>query len=221
VSDTNVQAIKALILEDAAYWDAPMNEVKLRAWADQLAGIPASSVKSAMVAFRGEQGRSKMPMPADIKARITPGSSIDKRELATTLARKIDKALVAHGYVWEEGYLGVKGRYWEAFVGGKRQRFESFKEAVIAELGPIAWNAICERGGWQQMISSQREMDEGQFVAQLRDQVQSSYSLAEQGVDVTRIPMPSIERRSGDNALTAHEGYMRLLREREKDKDPK
>lgn len=73
----------------------------------------------------------------------------------------------------------------------------SFREAVIGELGAVAWHAICCRGGWLNLRNSSVEMDEGQFIAQLRDQIESSMALAAQGVDVTKIEMPKPKAQFG------------------------
>lgn len=162
---------------------------------DSIADLNAGEVLSFMRRWPGVTKFERHPYPKEVRDGVRP--PMDTRELATVVARNIDRALSRHGYVWEQGFLGLNGPYWEAFVNGKRERFSSFREAVVAELGPIAWEAIEGRGGWQRMIESQREMEEGQFIAQMRDHVQASYSLAEKGVDASKVSLPSPEKRTG------------------------
>lgn len=130
------------------------------------------------------------PYPAEIVTAITPQKP-DNRMIALEVARKIDKAIQVHGWTWEGGFYSASGpRYWEAYTASGVQQCFSFKDAVITELGEVAWHAISSRGGWLSLRDSQKDMEEGQFIAQLRDQVQASYTLAEQGHDVTLIEMP-------------------------------
>lgn len=125
------------------------------------------------------------PLPAEIREIVT--QPLDKKSIAIELARKIDKAISRHGYNWEQGFFGADGIYWDDDKGNK---FYSFKEAVISELGEIGWHVICARGGWLTLRNSSNEMDEGMFIAQMRDQIQASIQLSEQGVDVAKIDLP-------------------------------
>jgi hypothetical protein len=142
---------------------------------------------SALDSFSRDPKSKFWPKIADIRNIINP--VLDHRMVAVDLARKIDKAISYHGYNWEGGYWHSTGNYWE---NDKGEKFRSFKEAVISELGAVGWHAICSRGGWVNVRDSANTMDEGTFIAQMRDQIQSSITLAERGVDVSNIEMPKI-----------------------------
>lgn len=133
------------------------------------------------------------PFPSEIREMINP--QLDSREVAMTLARMIDKAVTKFGYTWAWGEQ-VNG---ETYFKGGNEYHWTFKEAVIAELGPLGWHAICSKGGWQNLRDSANDMEEGTFIAQLRDQIQSSHNLAKSGADLTKIEMPSQKKQELSN----------------------
>lgn len=55
-----------LVLEDVAFYDAPINELKLNLFAQQLVGQSLDWIKKAQAHFRAQPGRRQMPMPADL-----------------------------------------------------------------------------------------------------------------------------------------------------------
>lgn len=172
----------------AATCGKDLNQVSLKMMVDAVDDLPGNEVVAALQRWFRETKTHRFPLPAEVRYLVRPKPS--SRVVAIELARKIDKALMSHGYVWESGYFSSNGYLWESNTGSGRISFPSFKDAVIAELGEIGWHAICSRGGWSRLIESQKVMDEGQFIAQLRDQIESSTILAEQGVDVAMIEMP-------------------------------
>lgn len=139
-------------------------------------------------AVKSKLGRH--PLPVEIREAINP--TLNSRDVANELARKIDKAVGRYGYMWASGVMGPDGFYWD----GGGEKWGSFKEAVIAELGDVGWHVVCSRGGWSHVRESANEMDEGQFIAQMRDQIESTIRLKQSGVDVTKISMPSGEHKS-------------------------
>ncbi len=166
----------------------------LKVMVDAVEDMPANDVLNFLGRWPKITKAERHPFPKEVRDGIKP--PIDSKILAIELARKIDKSICDHGATWSHGcWYGEQGPFFEARVNGKTELFGTFKEAVIAELGPIGWNVICTRGGVENVLSAIREMDEGTFIAQLRDQVQSTYQLAEQGVDVTRISLP--DKQSG------------------------
>ena len=150
---------------------------------------------SAFDKYMRETKFSKPPTPGQIIEILSP--KVSDRSVAIDLARKIDRAIAKHGWNWEQGYWHEDGQYWT--IGSRVVR--SFKEAFIDELGAVAWHAVCCRGGWLNVRNSAAEMEEGQFIAQLRDQIESSMTLAARGVDVTKIEMPK-PRTSIDGPVT-------------------
>jgi hypothetical protein len=69
-----MKKIFEIILENASFYDAPMNEIKLKLFAKELEDLSLSDVDRAFAHFRREPGRRVLPMPADIRGFIKPGS---------------------------------------------------------------------------------------------------------------------------------------------------
>lgn len=66
-----MKQIKNLVLEEAVFYDAPMNELKLNLFTSQLANCEPKQLLDAMLFFRSQPGRRQMPMPADLIDRIS------------------------------------------------------------------------------------------------------------------------------------------------------
>lgn len=145
---------------------------------------------SALAEYRRDSRNKFWPKSADIRGIVQPSPS--SRDVAITLARKIDQCVARYGYNWSMGTF-IEGDIY--FFGGGAYHW-TFKEAVIAEIGALGWHAICSRGGWSHVRNSANEMEEGTFIAQMRDQIESSQNLQRQGVDITKIEM--IEHKKSD-----------------------
>lgn len=161
----NLQAVKALILEDAAYWDAQMNEVKLRAWSDQLKTFPANSVKAAMLRFRGEKGRTRMPMPADIISHFS--SDVGPDAEATAAAARIFDAIGRYG--WPNG-----------------------KEAQIY-IGSLGWAVVKRMGGWLRVCEMVGvDYDKAAFLAHAKSiaKAEAEYARAGRHNEAPVLPEP-------------------------------
>lgn len=141
----------------------------------------------ALSEYRKSNKYKFWPKPSDIRAIVNP--SADPRQIAILTARKIDAAVKKYGWTW---YLGDRIEGNTYFLGGGKYHW-TFKEAVIAECGAIAWHAICQRGHWMDVRNSANEMEEHTFIAQMRDQIEASYNLQLQGIDILKIEMPKIK----------------------------
>lgn len=192
--------LKKLIIHVADYYSKELNPEVVSMMAQDLEDLPFESVVNAYNKYRKEDRIMKFPMPSQIRDIVSP--KIDSKELAIHITRKIDKAILKHGWNWEQGYFGSDGIYWES--NGKK--FNSFKEALIEEIGDIGYHSICLRGGWSSVCQSSNEMDEGQYYSQMRELIQSSINLSKQGVDVTRINMPT-----KNNDLTSPKEILKLI----------
>lgn len=169
----------------------------------EAAGLSFANAVIACTRYRRDKKNIRFPLPAQLIDAARP--EFEPKTLATDIARRIDKACADHGWNWDQGFFHSFSPdsdqatfYFEANTPEGPKSFWTFKEAVIAELGEIGWNAICARGGWTQIHQSSKEMPEGTFIAQLRDQIESTIALARQGVDVTRIGLPSPSNPSGE-----------------------
>lgn len=196
------------------YGRTDINRPVISMYLDDLAAeLTFDQAVEACTRYRRDKRNTRFPLPAQLIEAIKPEPA--GRDLANIVTRKIDKALIDHGHRWHQGFFHDYDENrqplcrFEANTADGKKVFWTWKEAVIAELGEIGWHAICSRGGWDALAQSQREMPEGTFVAQLRDQVESSISLARAGVDVTRIAMPAPRGQGGE--LTQIGSIMRLV----------
>lgn len=172
--------------------------------ASDLSDLPFQECMMALQKYRKNSFNKCWPKPADLRVIVNPKG--DSRHVAITLAYAIDKAISKHGWSWEKGYYGLNGNYWKDKDGNT---FNTFKDAVISELGEIGWHVICSRGGWNNLCESSRNMEEGIFIAQLRDQAQASITLKDQGIDITKIALPFTEEK--DNSLTSTKQIINLI----------
>lgn len=119
-SDENLKAIKQIIIENCAFFDAPMNDLKLKMFAQELGSLRAEDVAKAMHHFRQEKGRRQMPMPADIKSFLDPKVSDDSE--AEIVAGKIQKAISSFGHT----------------NPGQAKEY----------IGDLGWRVVDSYGGW-------------------------------------------------------------------------
>lgn len=195
--------------------DLPFDVAKMIV--DDVCDLDFNSCLNALVLYRRNKENRTWPKSADIRAIVNP--KLDSRAFAVELARKIDRAVSKHGWNWSQGVYGGQhedGSHWFYWNDSAGNAYYSFQEAAIAELGDIGWHAICSRGGWSNVTSSANDMEEGMFIAQMRDQIQSSILLAESGVDITRIEMPKkpeLDTKNGD----LERGSINILEYRKKD----
>lgn len=196
------------------YYSKSLSKPAIQMMVEDLADLDFQQVYDAFGTYRKDPRNSQFPLPAKIREVINP--AIEKRNVAVELAYKVDKAIKDHGYNWVDGYYSENGNYW---IGKDKQVFRSFKEAVVSELGEIGWHAICSRGGWANLSASANKMQEGQFISQMRDQIQATIVLKEQGVDVARIGMPSKESPLGiGSGLESPKDVLNLITSKSEEK---
>lgn len=190
MNQTEKAKISAYWLGLASMYGKEITSKGMEIMLEAVSDLNPNSVLNALENWVRVTTQNRHPFPSEIREMINP--KIDLRAAANEIARKIDKAVFDFGYVWEGGYFDSNGnRYW---LDKKGNRYESFKAAFIAELGEQAWRAVNARGGWAAVAESSNEMEEGMFIAQLRDQVQSQMLLEQKGVDVTKISFEQKER---------------------------
>lgn len=136
------QDLKLLLIEEAAFYDAPMNDVRLRMFAHELAAFPLESVRASMQIFRREKGRRMMPMPGDIISKMSGHE--DPRALGVEAASRVIAAV--HKYGWNNG--------------GDAREF----------IGSLGWMAVERLGGWLVFCESLgNELSVTTAQAQIRD----------------------------------------------------
>jgi hypothetical protein len=191
-----------------AIYGVTMNNDAVMYQADLLVDLDLEALRKAFTSYTKTNKTNRPPTVAHIREIVNP--FVDDRHVAIELARKIDRAVSRYGWTWEHGYQSHFETKWDG--GGSVHN--SFKEAVICELGELGWHVICSRGGWQNTRNSSNEMEEGMFIAQMRDQIQASMSLQKAGADVSKILLPSTTKElqeSQSSGLEKADRYLSLL----------
>jgi hypothetical protein len=161
----DLQKIKALIAITSAYYAQPIQNEVVQMYAEDLVDLGFERVKAALLELRRDPNITRFPLPAKIRAKLNP--SVDDKQVALDLAKRITAAVVRHGYTW-------------TWKGGFAPH-ETFEAAVKAELGELAWEMIRRRGGWQKFHDEFFESNEGIFTAQLRDHIEAVMRMAKAG----------------------------------------
>lgn len=175
-----IQKLKEVIFLTAEYYNQPIRPEVILMFVEDFSGYRVEEVIKAYSQYRKNPKNTKAPLPAQIIALMNP--EIDSKEIAIELSRKIDRVISKFGWNWQEGVF-INGNIY--FEGGGKYHW-TFEEAVKAELGEVGLHIVNSRG-WTHLRNSANSMPEGTFIAQLREQIQSSVSLAKQGVDLTKL----------------------------------
>jgi hypothetical protein len=158
----------------AAMYGKEILRPALKLMLDAIGDLPVEPVIKAFEGWVKTSKAKTYPLPADIRDLVTP--SVDDRNIALDLAKRISGAISRRGWTWPSNF------HYEGFA--------SFEEAVIAELGELAWVVICRRGGWQKIHDEYFEVDTGIFTAQLRDHIESVIKMAKAGILDTPPALP-------------------------------
>lgn len=147
-----LKKIRSLVIENLTYYDAPINEMKVKMFAKELddSGLMIEKIANAFRSFRLESGRRLMPMPSDIIAKANPKA--DHESLALDSAARIIQAVSKYGYPNPE--------HAKNFIG---------------ELG---WHAVQRFGGWQYICENLGvKINQQTLFAQARDLLKATIRL--------------------------------------------
>lgn len=192
-----------ILIRMADYYGFEIKESALELYLEVFAQFPVDKIAQAAKIYMLNTENSRFPVPPHKIMDIFKGPQIDNKDLAIELARKLYKAIGDFGHTWEQGYYGEQGFFW---TDSKKNEFNSFRDAVVSELGDVAWKIICERGGWNRFVESANLVDEGMFLAQLREHIRASKTNSDLGIDVTKIGMNKT-----NDGLQAPKDIMKLL----------
>lgn len=147
-----LKKIRSLIIENLTYYDAPINEMKVKMFAKELddSSLDLNKISDSFRFFRLEKGRRLMPMPSDIIAWCIPKDDPDAIALDT--AAKIIQSVSKYGYT-------------------NKDHAEKF-------IGPIGWQAVTRFGGWQYICENLGlKINTQTFFAQCRDLIKATMKL--------------------------------------------
>lgn len=125
------EQINKLLIDESAYWDAPMNEVKIRQYAEELMGLDERDLRASVQYFRRQAGRRQMPMPADYIAAI-PDGHLSTNESWAMIPKNEDDACV-----WSEemrlAYGACRSLIREGNITGAFFVYKESYERLVAE----------------------------------------------------------------------------------------
>jgi hypothetical protein len=120
----HLKKLNKLVLENLVFYDAPVNEQKVKMFAAELADLPIERLAQAFAAFRQEKGRRQMPMPADLRARVQP-TSVSDESIAIEAVSRVVTAI---------------------------SKFGPYRQADAKEyVGELGWAVVHRQGGWQEV----------------------------------------------------------------------
>lgn len=157
--------LKTLIVDLADYYGHALTPNQVRIHAKVLEGLEIEDLKRAVMEIMADPNIKFYPLPAVVRAKAKP--QVDDRLVAMDLAKAIVARIIRRGYTWPTMFQ---------YDGHK-----SFKDAVIADLGELAWNLIERRGGWLRVHDEFFASDEVTFTAQLRDHIHAVMQMAKAG----------------------------------------
>lgn len=203
--DQKLIEMKKLWVYYGKFYGTELEPAQIKMYAMATLDLEVSDVQRVMAEFMKSQRR--MMLPVDIRDKIHPEMSDD--ENCQDLARQIIASLARHGYTWPGGYSGgPKGKYWSAWDGTKSVMCDSFKEAVITELGNGGLAVMDRFGGFSRLHDAWAASGDNNtaFFAQLRDLCEVVMKKARLGILDQKIMLPEPEEKKllgGPNAPMA------------------
>lgn len=183
-----IQNLRDKIIATANIYQFPMTQHVMEIHLNALKRFRIDDCLKAYSKYLEDHKSLRMPTPGQIIAILEPG--LDDKSFSVQLARSIITLCARRQENWVDGYFSENGNYFE---GKDSKRFSTFQEALISECGELAVDVVKSRGGWVRLCNSFWEMDEGQFFAQLRDDIQSMVNLKKSGFELNQIAAPSKE----------------------------
>jgi hypothetical protein len=157
-------ALKAYIALTAAYYGQDLADAVIAMYAEDLSDLPLADVKAAISLIRKDPKVTRFPLPAVIRARISPQETPE------------DAARLAESEIWKA--VGTYG-------------YPNAKEAQMA-LGALAWEGVQRSGGWARVCASANEGGPS-FRAQMRGTLEAVYRRAQAGRLEERVALPEPE----------------------------
>lgn len=155
-------------------------------------------VLEAFDAYMRDSKNRFFPSPAQLREYLEP--EVDNKKTAIEVVNQIQVLINKYGRSWIEGYFDSfenenRERVIKYFYGKNREKFKNFKDALFSEIGEVGVRMVAKLGGWELVCDSFDTKDRGQFVAQLREAVESSLYFSTIGKSLEELEMP--EKRKG------------------------
>ncbi|MFI5342844.1 MAG: hypothetical protein ACHQUC_01350 [Chlamydiales bacterium] len=179
----SIASIKKLLIEDAAFYDAQMNEIKLNTWSESLQNIKPEEIRRAQLYFRSQPGRRQIPMPADIINFFIP--ALDDDSKARDAASRICSAIREFGY--------------------------TNPEKAKTYIGELGWRVVERQGGWVRLCEEMHDDQLAIFQAQARDLAKAQIQFAKAGLLDSPPELPKLDSGRSMGELTSTKEIMNKL----------
>lgn len=157
--------IAAIISATSKYYGVTLENEVLDLYVMDLDDLPEEAVLQAFGQYRRNPKNTRNPLPAQIRELVAP--SVEPRQIAIDLTKKIIAALKKRGWTWPN--MNTYAPH------------ESFEAEFRSELGDLAWEVVQRNGGWKSVYDDWDVSDPTQFFAQLRDHVEAVVQLGRAG----------------------------------------
>lgn len=163
---TKDQGIKLALVSLAEYYKENLTKNQISMYSEDLECLTLDELSIAIRKYRNESKNTRFPLPSALVALVRQ-PPVEPRDAGVETATRIIAAIKKHGYVW-------------CLQGGFAPH-STFQEAVISELGELAWNVIQLDGGWSSICEFSSEENNGTLHAQLRDKAAMLFNKARNG----------------------------------------
>jgi hypothetical protein len=166
----------------AFYYGRQLTPEVLAMMLDDLADLPFEKTMEAMKAYRLNPNNRAFPMPAQLRAVVSPSVDVDSaaREIAARIAGAITK------YGWARG------------------------EDAHAFIGEAGWNIVRDLGGWSHLCQNHGvTIDPTAFLAQTRDLAKSRLTHSTHAME-ERIGIGAREEPRGSGGLVSFGEILKL-----------
>ena len=160
-----ITELKALIVAHSAYYGQKLDPTVIQMYAEDLADLPIEVLRRALHEIRRDPKVNRFPLPAVIRARVTP-PEMDEDQ-ARDAAARIITAIARCGWTNPDS-----------------------AKAMIGELG---WEVVQRQGGWRSICEGVMEENKTIFQAQWRDLAMSLSRRSRAGTldQLPALPKPS------------------------------
>lgn len=168
--------ITALVIAVSKYYRETLDDEVVALYVADLADIGTfEEISVAYDSYRRDPRNFRNPLPAQIRIIAQPNAT--ERQEALDLARQMIATISRRGHVWNQTF--------------KHDGHASLRDAVVAELGEVAWEVVERQGTWKSLCEESAQGNLGTFTAQLRDHIEAVLQLAKSGKLRKRLALPT------------------------------
>lgn len=175
---------KKSLIQLAAYYGQEITKVQLDMYADQLSrNLSDSEMSEALRIYIDNPSNEFFPRPVS-KLIALVKKPVENKDQAQNILNLIKKAVINHQSTWTQGYFShydeSREPVWDYF-NANGDRFQTWRDAAISEIGEMSVLMIERMGGWKQICERFDQEPEGVVIGQLAKNIESIINIAEAG----------------------------------------